>query len=362
MQSGRLRDEVRKALLDAFPTPGEMKIVVDYADIGVSFVNFLAADGATYDTGMFALLKWVDAQDKLLPLISAAGHKNQGNRKLRELRAKLADLESRFRALRPTETFQEAERLVLKGVKFEDVGPWIDQLGLMRKAVCRIEPQPEPESLQGYGTGFLVAPDVVMTNYHVAKSFWPAKERAGRVSVRFDHEADVPGGPGARGIEHGLALAGSQSADPADESGEIPWQICCSPDDASGLDFALLRLARPAGEDLVRGAKRGFLKLTSRPFSSTDPVLILQHPAAEPLKLSMGAVENPDPPSHVLYQVNTEGGSSGSPCLTQDLEVTAIHHRGMNDKNRGVTQEAILSFLETVRDRLTPEVRAAILG
>jgi Trypsin-like peptidase domain/Effector-associated domain 1 len=356
MQSGKLRDDVRKALLDAFPNPGEMKIVVDYAEIGVQFVNFLASEGATYESGIFGLLQWVDAQDQLLPLMNAASHKNQGNPKLRQVRAKLADLESRFRALRPTETFQEAERLVLKGVKFEDVGPWIDRLGLIRKAVCRIEPQPESKSLNGYGTGFLVAPDVVMTNYHVAKSFWLGKIPADRVRVRFDYEADVPGGPGATGIEYELANTGGQSA------GTSPWQICCSPDDASGLDFALLRLARPAGEDLVRGVKRGFLKLTARPFSATDPILILQHPVAEPLKLSIGAVENSDPPSHVLYQVNTEGGSSGSPCLTQDLEVTAIHHMGMNGKNRGVTQEAILSFLETVRDRLAPDVRAAILG
>ena len=50
MQSGELRDELRVALLDAFRTPGEMKIVVDYADLGVSFANFLAADSTTYDS------------------------------------------------------------------------------------------------------------------------------------------------------------------------------------------------------------------------------------------------------------------------------------------------------------------------
>ena len=38
----RAEDELRVALLDAFRTPGEMKIVVDYADLSVSFVNFLA--------------------------------------------------------------------------------------------------------------------------------------------------------------------------------------------------------------------------------------------------------------------------------------------------------------------------------
>ena len=80
------------------------------------------------------------------------------------------------------------------------------------------------------------------------------------------------------------------------------------------------------------------------------------------MKLSFGAVEKPDPPSHVEYKVNTQGGSSGSPCLTQDLKVTAIHHFGMTDRNRGVTHEAILNFLKAQQDRLTPKDRAVILG
>jgi Trypsin-like peptidase domain/Effector-associated domain 1 len=362
MQSGELRDELREALLDAFRVPGEMKIVVDRADLGVSFANFLAADGIAYDAALFNLLQWVDAQDKMLPLMNSAGRKAPGNRKLREVSVKLADLESRFSELRPVGTFGEAERIVLKGVKFEDVGPWIDRLATMRRAVCRIEPQPETDSIEGYGTGFLVAPDIVMTNYHVASSFWSGKERAERVRIRFDYESAVPGDSSFHGTEHELAITVSQSADVADELEKSPWQVAFSPEGAVGLDFALLRLARPAGDDLVRGAKRGFLKLTSRRFLSTDPILILQHPAAEPMKLSFGAVEKSDPPSHVEYKVNTEGGSSGSPCLTQDLMVTAIHHMWLADKNRGVTHEAILNYLKAAPGRLTPEDRALILG
>ena len=72
-----------------------------------------------------------------------------------------------------------------------------------------------------------------------------------------------------------------------------------------------------------------------------DPLLILQHPSAAPLKLAIGAVEMPDPPSRVFYKVNTEGGSSGSPCLNQRLETIALHHWGEVSRNRGVTFTAI---------------------
>lgn len=118
------------------------------------------------------------------------------------------------------------------------------------------------------------------------------------------------------------------------------------------LDFALLRLAKPAGDEAVDGSTRGFLQLTARAFNATDPILILQHPAAAPLKVSFGAVEEPVPPNWVLYKVNTEGGSSGSPCLTQDLKVSAIHHYGLVTNNRGVTHDAILSHLAGRREQL----------
>jgi hypothetical protein len=80
--------------------------------------------------------------------------------------------------------------------------------------------------------------------------------------------------------------------------------------------------------------------------------LILQHPSAAPLKLAIGAAEKPDPPSHVFYKVNTEGGSSGSPCLNQRLETTALHHQGESSRNRGVTFEAIREDWSTRRDVL----------
>jgi hypothetical protein len=104
------------------------------------------------------------------------------------------------------------------------------------------------------------------------------------------------------------------------------------------------------------------LKLTPREFSPNDPILILQHPDAMPMKLSFGSVEKPIPPSLVTYNVNTRGGSSGSPCLTQDLKVTAIHHYGLTITNRGVTHEAILSYLKTQHDKLAPDVRGTILA
>jgi len=349
MRSGNLQQELLAALLDAFRQPGEMNIVVSNADIGTSFANFLAAPGVTYELALFNLLQWVEAQDRLVPFLQAARQKNPGNPKLKNVTARFAPLEDKFKSLRPNVNFGQAERLVLQGATFEDVAVWLARLGRMRRAVCRIETQPPPNKA-GYGTGYLVAPDVIMTNFHVADTFWQDRDRAARVVLRFDYEAKVGGAGVLDGVEYNLAQEWRGPDPPSEEQRKYPWQVLASPKDK--LDFALLRLAGAAGEEIVDGAPRGLLTLTARELSAGDPLLILQHPDADPLKLSFGSITELVPADRVLYKVNTEGGSSGSPCLAQNLDVVAIHHWGGDDTNRGVTHEAIREYLAGKRAEL----------
>jgi len=352
MKSGALKKDLRKALLDAFRRASEMEIVVSDANIGTTFENFRAT-ADSYQDALFKLLDYVEAQDKLVPFLQAAQDDNPDNPDLQRVLANLSRLEARFATLRPNKSFGEAERIVLNGLTFEDAAVWIGTLAKMRRAVCRVEPQPENESIAGFGTGYLVAPDVVMTNFHVAEDFWDDQAKAGRVVLRFDYEKGASGVSVTDGAPFKLAMAWRGPATASEAAKDRPWQVLSSP--VSELDFALLRLDRPAGDDTVDGGARGFLTLTAHSFYPTDPILILQHPNAAPLKLSFGAVERPDPPNRVLYDVNTEGGSSGSPCLTQNLKVTAIHHFGLTENNRGVTHEAILAFLATKRDILSAQ-------
>jgi hypothetical protein len=349
MARGPTLIEVQDALLDAFPDPYQIDLAALSAGLKRDLRTYLAAQGTPYDQGLLGFLRWVDSQNLMVRFLKAARKDNPGNPELGKVIGKVAALERDFAALRPlaedgrSPALEEAEALVLKGVKFENVGPWLDKLGKMRRAVCRVEPQPPNEGTLGYGTGYLVAPDMVMTNFHVAEPFWKEPDRAKKVRVRFDYET-AAGGVGA-GIGKDYPL---RTAWPAGEAATAerpqPWQGLSSPKDQ--LDFALLRLAGPAADDQVGGAARSFLNLTSRPFNAADPMMILQHPEAEPLKLSFGAVSDLEPPYKVRYKVNTQGGSSGSPCLTQDLAVTAIHHYALGDQNRAVTHEAILSFLK----------------
>lgn len=357
MKTGRCREQVREALLEAFTTAQEFAPTVAYADVGVKFENFLAASNAVYDEALYAFLARVESRNMLVQLIARARIDNKGNKKLAAVAAELGLLEEQYKAVIDRDTaqptFGEAERILFDGFDFEDAGNWFAAMARHRMAVCRVEPQPQNESIEGYGTGFLIAPDVVMTNNHVASAFYEdsAVKKAARVVLRFDFETAPDGIAVNAGIEHHLH--------PTD------WRIAHSPEDE--LDFALLRLERAAGADVVSGGLRGFLTPTDYSFTHGEGLVILQHPMAAPLKFALGPVDSPPwPADRVQYMVNTQGGSSGSPCFTQQRRVAALHHWDKVTRNQGVLMSSILKHLkelpEAERERLNAAGLARLLA
>src|ERR1035441_6609919 len=55
------------------------------------------------------------------------------------------------------------------------------------------------------GTGFLVGPDLVMTNYHVVEKVIKGAAATGNVRVRFDYKTSQDGSVVYAGVEHSLA-------------------------------------------------------------------------------------------------------------------------------------------------------------
>jgi len=314
---GPFRRDIRLALLDAYPTPGELKILVDDS-LREPLQNMSLANDLP--SVVFDVIGWAQARGRLTELVQAAAAERPKNPTIQAIAA-------RFQFA--TSAGGEIERVVLENVGFQNIAQWLDKLTRVRRAVCRIEPQPAAESRMNYGTGFLVAPDVVMTNCHVKYKF----DKPGQVVFRFDYETDQNGVEVHKGTEHRLAADGS-------------WDLKSSP--LGKLDFALVRLSAAAGEEQVGGAARGYLRLDPPPFTKNDPILILQHPDTEPMKLTFGSVLNPAiTPSEVAYNANTKPGSSGSPCLTVGLDVIALHHWGASGDNRGIRIDAIRTYLQS---------------
>ena len=125
------------------------------------------------------------------------------------------------------------------------------------------------------------------------------------------------------------------------------------------LDFALLRLDEAIGE------KRGWFDLSkdTPDVKVGDPLLIIQHPFGAPLKLALDtrAVLDPVPPDvRLRYATNTEHGSSGSPVLTLDWRLLALHHLG--DPGMGPPQYNEGIPVGLVRDALRQKGHGSLIA
>jgi hypothetical protein len=224
------------------------------------------------------------------------------------------------------------ERNVRPRLQQLHVRVWVDLLARRERCVCRIERDGRP-----LGTGFLVGPGAVLTNWHVVE---PAIARGGldAVQCRFDY-AKLPDG----GTREGL-LVPLHGEGVVDQSPYAPAEVTATPETppptADQLDYALLRLARPLGQAAAGGdapepggTPRGWIALpaTLPPLETGAPLLILQHPHGAPIKLALdteAVLGVPFGGVRLRYATNTEAGSSGSPCFTMDWDLVALHHFG----------------------------------
>lgn len=158
-----------------------------------------------------------------------------------------------------------------------------------------------------FGTGFLVASQLLLTNNHVLAS----AEEAARSYVEFDYQAGMDG----------LPL-------PATAFTLQPDRFFVS-DEA--LDFTLVAVtARAAsGVDLTA---YGFLRMVEQQGKVIlgESVNIIQHPNGQLKQLALRDNKIVDLLERfVHYETDTSPGSSGSPVFNDQWEVVALHHSGV---------------------------------
>lgn len=194
-------------------------------------------------------------------------------------------------------------------------------LASLRRRVCRIH-----FSGAAVGTGFLIGPDLVMTNHHVMARVIAQAVSSDVVRCVFD----AIGSGATRDVE--LAVEWDVLHSPpskvdlkADPKGSDP-----GPDE---LDFSVIRLAEPIGVEKIGGKNRGWIDLpVTFDAQRGDPLVIAQHPRGRSLEIGVDTdaillVNKSN--NRVRYRTNTEPGSSGSPCLDLSVEkLIAIHHSG----------------------------------
>lgn len=352
--TGPQRKVLREALLEVFRRARDLDQFLQ--DYGYDPLEHLVEDGP-FSHQMFELIGDFRSRGKLSVFVPQVQSEYPDAPAMRELDERLAMAGAAFEQQRVAAGLKAQgfglERIVRDG-GFADLNLWAAQLVAAGRRVCRISYPVSAGVLRG--SGFLVAGDLLLTNYHVIEALLAAPETVPDVRLQFDYaegEDGVAGGEKFR-LHDDWHVASSRysAADLAPDSG-LPT--------ANELDFALVRLAKAAGElgdPAAPGKKRGWIPLpgTSEPGAAAaaegDIVYVLQHPEGKPLKLSVGVVKTPVTALRLRYDADTEAGSSGGLVLNQQLQPIALHHAGdpaaamRATYNQGIPLSAIRTALE----------------
>lgn len=224
-------------------------------------------------------------------------------------------------------------------------GPTMDLVGvdfltkgrLVANAVGRVV----FKSGRAQGSGFLVAPDLFITNHHVI----PSREAAVQMVVEFDYETD---GDAARPITtFAFDAAACYVFDPIDQ-----------------LDFTLIAIGpRLSGAKALTSFGYVVLSDAADKHMLGEIANIIQHPQGgyKQLVVRENNLISRDETDQVLhYLADTEKGSSGSPVCNNAWEPIALHHWGephlelknalgqplRGDVNEGIRISAIVKALK----------------
>lgn len=179
------------------------------------------------------------------------------------------------------------------------------------RAVCRVHIREANGRPLGFGTGFLIAPTLLLTNHHVLES----AEIALQSLVEFNFENDISFMPKPTKIfrlDPARFFYNDRTLDFA-----LVAVVPQASDNTQLTDFAFLKLIEPSGKAML-----------------DEPVSIVQHPGGADKQI---ALRN----NHILsliddfihYETDTLPGSSGSPVFNDQWAVVALHHAGVQKLN-----------------------------
>ncbi len=202
------------------------------------------------------------------------------------------------------------------------------------RRVCKIEVQLEDGDL-AWGTGFLIGPQAVLTNWHVVAPVMKGEKSppAGsekKLRLIFDYHR-------MRGEEKcDLAsgwLIGASETHPSERPTEAVFDEAADPlGFDSHLDFAVLRPARPVGRE------RGYYSLDPelKPCLKVpgSQLVLFQHPGGSTMRVAVGAGTALWPDgvgTRLRHTANSTPGSSGGLLLNSSFKPVALHQCGLKD-------------------------------
>lgn len=175
------------------------------------------------------------------------------------------------------------------------------------RTVCRIWVAVSAGRPLGYGTGFMVSPQLLLTNHHVLSDAHVARQSL----AEFNYQRD-PSGALQPSTTFALAPDTFFAAD-------------------RNLDYALVAV-QPTNAQGQHVRSFGWNRLIAEEGKAIAPqwVNIIQHPSGEPKQLALRENQLVDVFDAFLhYRTDTAPGSSGSPVFNDRWEVIGLHHSGV---------------------------------
>jgi Trypsin-like peptidase domain/Effector-associated domain 1 len=312
-------EEITEAIVNAYDIDDLSRVL--RFKWGFVLANYIdTRKGLYYVVG--DLVDWTERKGKTRELLALAFSQAAGNENLQKVAAKcglpLALVEQKYKrddaAPRPT----SLEAMVNAHSRLIDFERFLARLQDVGEQVCLVETPVKK------GTGFLVAPDCVLTNFHVVEEVIANMGLADNVICRFDFRTGENAQAAMVLKQYKLGAEPILAKSPYGQSDLTGT----GEPGANELDYAILRLAESVG--LGRNEKpRGWFTLAADTpvVALHDFVLIPQHAEGHALSVAWGSVVSfPAAGNRLRYDVTTRPGSSGAPCFTADLEIVGLHH------------------------------------
>ena len=171
---------------------------------------------------------------------------------------------------------------------------------------------------QGFGTGFLISPRVLITNNHVL----PDPTVAARARAQFRYELDL-----------------ADTELPPINYRLLPNELFHTRQD---LDYTVVAVEAVSQENATPLSDFGCLPLVEATgkISEGEWLTVIQHPDGARKRICVREnwfikrAEN-----FIWYTTDTKPGSSGSPVFNNDWFVVALHHAGIPEEVNGVIQK-----------------------
>jgi Trypsin-like peptidase domain/Effector-associated domain 1 len=316
----------RNALDEAFDEGSVTLLVADY--FGKNFAKISSPGlGKRFDNRLQELIDAARMEDWLLDLVAAARERRPKNAVIGDIAERLGLTIAGPRLI--NQTRKPLEEVIRENATFIKPAAFRERMADLEGQVCWLNVP------GGGGTGFLVGPDLVLTNQHVIARVTNNLTRASDVVCRFDYREALDGSVPTQKKPTEVPLAPNWLIDSQPPS-TADWDPTMSDATEQESDYAIVRLAERIGDQPVGGATadvnaqpRKWIDTTvaAPALTAGKQIFLLQHPRGEPLQLTIGTITAFNARgTRVRYDANSKDGSSGSPCFDADLNLVALHH------------------------------------